>query len=197
MGPTEFWFFQAKDFLTLGILIITAIAVYFGPIRAVQVARQDEATAAANRNKAEIYASLMKTRQFQLDREHVLALNLVQVYFHDEPAVLAAYKAYIRLLAREYTPNVADASVLRERADAFIDLVYEIARVLGRQHDRKELMDLAYSPQGWSDDEIAARGLRKLMVELLENRRALTVQPATHPVIAAPFPPTPTQLAKA
>lgn len=188
---SEFWAFQAKDIVNVLILVITAWAVYYGPIRAVRVARQEETKAAKVRQKSEIFASLMKTRRFQLDPEHVASLNLIQVYFGDEAAVLASYKAYIRLLSRRGIPGVADESLYKERDDAFIDLVFEIARALGYSQDKKEIEQLAYSPEGWATDSATIRKLHGLLIEIFEHKRALPITPVVRPPEVNPFPPAP------
>jgi hypothetical protein len=187
----DFWSFQAKDALNALILLVTLWAIYFGPIRAVVVARREETKAARIKQKAEIFASLMKTRRFQLDAEHVSALNLIQVYFSDENAVLAAYKAYIRLLSRRALPGVTDESLFKERDDAFIDLVSEISRALGYPQDKKELQELAYSPEGWATDGATIRKLHALMIEIFEQRRAIPVTNLITPAQNNAFPPPP------
>lgn len=187
----DFWAFQAKDMIGILILLITAWAVYYGPIRAVQIARKEETAAALIRQKSEIFASLMKTRRFQLDAEHVASLNQIQVFFSDVPAVLASYKAYIRLLSRRSIPGVADESLYKERDDAFIDLVFEIARALGYQQDKKEIEELAYSPEGWANDNNTIRKLHSLMIELFEHKRALPITPIVRQPERNPFPPAP------
>lgn len=189
----DFWTFRAPDLVHIFILVVTALAVYLGPIRAVKIARQEEEKAARIRQKSEIFASLMKTRRFQLDSEHVAALNLIQVFFSDEPSVLASYKAYIRLLYRRSIPGVVDESLWKERDDAFIDLVFEIARALGYSQDKKEIEELAYSPEGWANDNATVRKLHALMVELFEQKRALPVTPVAGRAENNPFPPPPAQ----
>jgi len=189
---TDFWAFQAKDVINILILAVTIVAVFFGPIRAVTVARQEETKAARIRQKSEIFASLMKTRRFQLDAEHVAALNLIQVYFSDEATVLAAYKAYIRLLSRRLLPGVTDESFWKERDDAFIDLVFEIAKALGYPQDKKEIEELAYSPEGWANDNATIKKLHTLLVELLEQKRSLPISPLFAQQANSPFPPPPT-----
>lgn len=188
---TDFWSFAAKDFINIGILLITAWAVYYGPVRAVKVARQEETKAALVRQKSEIFASLMKTRKFQLDAEHVSALNLIQVYFGDVPSVIAAYKEYIRLLSRRSIPGIADESLWKERDDAFIDLVYSIAKALGYSQDKKEIEGLAYSPEGWANDNATIRKLHSLLIEIFEHKRALPITPVVRSGENSPFPPPP------
>ncbi|TAX57784.1 hypothetical protein ELI02_19885 [Rhizobium leguminosarum] len=191
MMDSNFWAFQAKDWINILILGVTAFAVYIGPIRAVKVARREEVEALKLRQKAEIFASLMKTRRFQLDPEHVSSLNLIQVYFSEEETVLAAYKAYIRLLSRKLIPGVADESFWKERDDAFIDLVYAIARATGFSQDKKEIEELAYSPSGWASDQETIRRLHGLLIEIFENKRPIPVTNFINPTVFNPFPPAP------
>lgn len=186
-----FWTFRAPDIVNALILIITAFAVFYGPVRAVRVARQEEVAASRIRQKADIFASLMKTRKFQLDPEHVASLNLIQVYFSDDDAVINSYKAYIRMLYRRAIPGVAVESFWKERDDAFIDLVYQIARSLGYSQDKKEIEELAYSPEGWANDNQTIRKLHTLFVEVLEQRRAIPITPMSTPGQHNPFPPPP------
>ena len=191
MPDASFWTFHASDAIHILILIATIVAIYRGPIKAVQVAREEQNADLRRRQQEDVYASLMKTRRFQLDPQHVSALNLIQVYFSDVPSVLTAYKNYIRLLYRELTPGVSPASHFKERDDAFIDLVFEIARSLGTSQDKKEIEELAYSPRGWADDQETVRKLHHLLIELLENRRAMSVTAAIPQGPENKFPPPP------
>lgn len=180
--------FQLRDLITIAILIVQCVAIYYGPIRAVRVARDADNRANRLREKGEIFAALMKTRQFRLDRDHVTALNLVQVHFHDDQKILAAYKAYIRLMKPEHNDLVSD------RNDAFLDLLYSIAKSLEYTEDKKDVADLGYSPQGWIDDQNTMRKLHTLLVELLENKRPLGISNFAPPGQNAPhnpFPPSP------
>ena len=190
MDEPSFWAFQAKDWLNTLILAVTCFAVYYGPIKAVSAARQQEAAAQKTKRKFEIFASLMKTRRFQLDPEHVASLNLIQVYFADHGAVLKTYREYIKLLSRKAIPGVADESLWKERDDAFIDLVHEIAKSIGFQYDKKDLVELSYGPQGWANDQDTVRKLHALLVDVLEHRRALPVAPFLN-AQNSPFPPQP------
>jgi len=104
---------------------------------------------------------------------------------------LQAFKNYIRLLYRRAIENGNNEDLFRERDDAFIELMYEIATSLGHGHDRKEIQELAYSPEGWANDEAALRRLRYLMIDLLENRRGLTVTPHFAVAPNNPYPPSP------
>lgn len=187
----DFWAFQAKDIVNIAILVVTCWAVYYGPIRAVKISRQQETEAQKLGQKSAIFASLMKTRRFQLDPEHVSSLNIIQVYFHDEPEVLRSYKEYIKLLSRRPSPDFSSESLVNERDDAFIELVASIAKSLGFSQDKREIQELGYSPEGWANDRDTVRKLHFLMAEIFEGRRPLPVAPFMQ-VNNSPYPPAPT-----
>lgn len=186
---STFWNIQFKDIINFAILLVTCWAVYIGPLRAVRLARKEENHALKAQKKAEIFATLMRTRNLQLAPEHVFALNLIQVYFHDADKVLSAHKAYIKMFFGGL--DLARPEVAKDKDDKFVELVYEIAVELGFKHDKKELQDLAYSPVGWANDELTLAKLRHLMIELLENKRGLAVTPLVSRATESPFPPPP------
>ena len=188
MSESSFWTIELRDLLSLAILIATIIAIWRGPIRAVEIARDQEDRAQKERQKAGVFASLMKTRRFQLDPEHVAALNQIQVYFHGDGKVLPAYRQYIELLYERADEGQAMISLFKKRDDAFIELVSAIASSLKYNTDKREIERLAYSPEGWANDEAAQRHLRALFIDLLENKRSVGVVNMAPPTL---FPPPP------
>ena len=64
MPEAAFWDFQAKDWLTLAVLAVTCWAVYYGPIKAVKIARdQREREARTSEQVLQVFATLMKTQK--------------------------------------------------------------------------------------------------------------------------------------
>ncbi|WP_407050984.1 DUF6680 family protein [Methyloraptor flagellatus] len=185
---SNFYDFQLKDLINLAILLVTIFAVYFGPIRAVQVAKENEKRDRLIGQRADLFAVLMKTRAFRLGQEHVNALNLVLVYFRDCANVLVAYRAYISMF------NAERINFTQERDDKFIELLAAMASELGYNAEKRDIEQLGYSPQVWFDDENNTRRLRNLFIELLENKRGLSViNFLLSGSGSGPFPPTPKQ----
>lgn len=190
----SFWDMQFKDGLTLLVLIATIAAIYWGPIRAVQITRDNDEKREALRRKHEVYHSLMKTRRFVLAAEHVMALNLVQVEFYQHAKVDAAYRRYIDNLSTKAPPpddpNFERFHEIRE--DALYDLLYEIGSELGYAYDKRDLNKLAYGPQGWLDDEAQLRAQRALTIEILTGKRPFPVIEFEKLAVATgKFPPPP------
>ena len=96
--PLGFWCMQFKDWLNVAILIATIAAIIFGPIAAVRITLSSETSREKLRRRYQTFYSLMRTRRVTLSPEHVMALNVIQTEFHDDPKVISAYKKYIENL---------------------------------------------------------------------------------------------------
>lgn len=197
MGPEHsFWFMQFKDVLTLLVLGATIIAIYYGPIKAVRITRDNDEKREKRRRQYAVFHDLMKTRRFNLAPEHVMALNLVQVEFYGYEKIDNAYRTYIALLHGKF-PAANDPEAERfwqTKQDALYNLMHEIAEELGYKYDKRDMERLAYGPQGWQNDEEQQRALRSLLIDLLAGKRAFPVVDWEKLMVAAKrFPPPPAE----
>jgi hypothetical protein len=193
--PTGFWCMQFRDWLSLGILIVTAIAIVVGPIVAVRLTLRFEMSREKLRRKYETFHALMKTRRVTLSPEHVTALNVIQTEFHDDEKVITAYKKYIDNLGGAPLPPGANADAvqrfLEQRDDVFNEMMFEIGRHLGFALDKRELRKYSYAPQGWVNTEAEQNAIRQLALELLQGKRPLPISPFQPNPAGAKFPPPP------
>lgn len=174
---SEFWALQFKDIINIGILLATVAAIVFGPIKAVQISRENAKEDEKRRRQFDVFHNLMKTRRFSLSPEHVMALNLVQVDFYGLEKIQAAYKRYVGILLGPF-PKTVDPEADRffqTKDDAFYDLVRDIGLELGFELDKHDLNRFAYGPVGWENDEGQLRAVRRLLVEVLSGQRGLPV----------------------
>lgn len=195
MGPeNSFWSLQFKDVLTILVLCATIFAIYYGPIKAVQITRENDTKHEKRRRQFDVFHALMKTRRFNLAPDHVMALNLVQVEFYGHERIDTAYRAYIALLYSKF-PAPEDPEAERfwqAKQDALYNLMHEIGEELGYKFDKRDMERLAYGPQGWQNDEDQQRALRSLLVDLLAGKRAMPVIDFEKLMKAAgKFPPPP------
>lgn len=95
-----FWFVQFKDVLNGAILAATVFAIIWGPIKAVQITRQNDDERIKRERRFHVFYNLMKTRRMPLHPDHVMALNTVLVDFYGCEKIEKAYKEYIKLLNR-------------------------------------------------------------------------------------------------
>ena len=140
----------------LYLALATIVAVFLGPVLAVCVARHMDDRRADKARKLNIFNTLMRTRGMKLDREHVGALNLVQVEFIDHPGVMEAWRLYLANLGEMLPPMEEKGrhdEIRQKRASLLTKLIYEIAKVLGVKIEQLDILEDNYVPKGWSDDE--------------------------------------------
>jgi hypothetical protein len=187
-----FWSIKLSDIISMAILIATILAIYYGPIHAVETTRKNDIDREGNRRRREIFAALMRTRSATLTPDHVWALNLIQVEFVNDPDVIRAYRDYIEKLSEE-VPEAGSAleAFLQRRRDRFFDLLHEIAKVVGFSLDKRDLERAAYVPVGWENEQTELRLFRRAILELLHGQRGLPVMPFSPQGTQSPFPPPP------
>lgn len=188
--PDGFWCLQLKDFITSIILLITIFAIYWGPLNVNRRAQDQFEKSEIRKRRMEILSGLMKTRKIFLSPEHVMALNTIQLEFHNVPTVIAAYKEYIKL--RNSDHENAKEPFFEEVDAVFFELVSSMANCLGLNFDQSDLRRFSYAPQGWANDETQLREVRRLMIEVMGGRRAVYVVNTQPPILDERFPPVPT-----
>jgi hypothetical protein len=80
-------------------------ATVIGPIAAVQAQKWVEKFRERRNEKMRVFAALMYTRGTRLSLEHVQALNRIELAFHKDPKVMAAWRAYLDNLSQTVTPE--------------------------------------------------------------------------------------------
>ena len=68
---------ETSDWINFAILVATIFAIVYGPIKAVKITRELDDKRAKEQRRLDLFRTLMRTRQVQLDAEHVYSLNLV------------------------------------------------------------------------------------------------------------------------
>ena len=176
--------------------ILTLIAIIGGPIVGVRVARQLEDRKQYQQQRIGILASLLRTSQgtARLSSEHVGALNLIQLMFYGEKDVIDTYKKYIEHL-RIPSPPVEQVQecerFFRDRDGHFLELLATLASALRYQFDKKDLENLAYSPQSWADNMMAQNDISKLLIRLLQGEKPLQVSVVSSTHETEESPPAP------
>lgn len=186
---------QFRDWLNVGILVITAIAIAWSPIYAVYLSRRQDEKREKLRRQYEIFHNLMKTRGTNLAPDHVSSLNAIQTDFYDDTNVISAYKTYIDLLYRPVPASTEPQDLIKRffevQHNAFVELVYEMGRKLGVIIDKNDISKYSYAPIGWGNVESQQNLFRSLMIELLTGKRGLPVVQYRPGDASGKFPPPP------
>jgi hypothetical protein len=188
MSSQDFWSIQLRDILNFLILIATIVAIFWGPIKAVQITRAHDPYREERRRKLDIFNALMRTRRIILSHDRVMALNLVQAEFYDDTRVIESFKRYIEHFSQPVPKDQAQW-FFEAREDLSLEMIKEIARCLGFNFDKHELKRYAYSPQGWQTEQEEFQVFRRLMIEVLSGVRGLPV--AEFKGNSTKFPPPP------
>jgi hypothetical protein len=164
-------------------------ATFFGPIFAVAMTMAIDALRQKRTRQLELFRSLMGNRRARLSPEWVRALNLVEIEFYRNRAVMEAYRDLMNHINTR--ADVDPQGWTDRQRTLFAKLLSEIARSL--RYGKMEQLDLregGYYPQGYADFEVEQQTLRRLLIELLNGNRSLPVHSA--PPTAPPnFPPPP------
>ena len=155
-------------------------AVFTGPTIGVLIAQYRDARKQKRQQQTDILASLLRTRQgsARLSSEHVGALNLIELVFHGKKDVLDTYKKYMEHLNALQPPQdqVQQSEMFfRDREGRFLDLLATLASALRYQFDKKDLENLAYTPQSWANNMMAQNDISNLLISLLQGEKPLQV----------------------
>lgn len=175
--------------LALGIAVV--IATLAGPVLAVLVTRYIDEKRDKRKRQLDVFRTLMRTRRATLAVEHVGALNMIEIEFHDMPEVMAAFR---ELHNHFHFSPPAPTDWWDKRSKLQTRLLSAMARKLGYDFEQLDVLEGGYTPTGWTNTEQEQEQLRKLLIELLSGRLSLPVTPGpaiTPPPFPPPFPPPP------
>jgi hypothetical protein len=115
-------------------------ATFAGPIPAVLITRWIDKRRAERERQLDIFRALMRTRRAAIQPDHVNALNLVEIEFHNVQPVLTAYRdltSHINVAAAQ-THALAPAS----REGAPVGLLFACGKrlILGERQERTRFM---------------------------------------------------------
>ncbi len=154
---------------------LTILAILAAPAVAIQVSLWLAKNQEKRQRRLTIFRALMGTRASTLAREHVQALNVVDVDFYGSDnksrAVVDALKVYLDHL----NSGPVDQAWGTKRAELLVDLLQTMATQLGYQFDKTEIKRTSYMPSGYGDAELDYQEVRKLLLALLRGERGLPV----------------------
>jgi hypothetical protein len=150
------------------------LAVLVGPIVAVQLTRYLDNRKEVRERKLSVFKTLMATRSYVISWDHVVALNRIDLEFDrnnkKEKAVIEAWKEYFDLLGNK---DITGEHWGVKRIDLLVELLYKMALVLDYDFDKTHIKNSSYAPIAHAHIEDELSAIRKGLMELLEDKRAL------------------------
>lgn len=153
---------------------IMILAVFLGPIVAVQLTRYLDDKKEMRGRKLDIFKTLMATRAYTVSWSHVEALNRIDLEFDSkkpkERKVIDAWKACLDLLGDRAIPS-NEWGV--RRIDLLVALLYEMAKVLKYDFDKTHIKNSSYSPVAHGNAEDQRQALSRKLLEVLDGNRPI------------------------
>jgi hypothetical protein len=183
---------------------VIAGATLAGPILAVQAQKWVELGRERRAIKVRVFTVLMATRAARLSSEHVQALNMIAIAFYGVRTVFGPYRSKrdqnVLDAWNEYHDNLGatvgvdkaeEQRIYAQRDETFLNLLHTMAIALNFGFDRVQLKKGGYTPVAHGAVEEDQLQIRKLAIEVLSGKSALTVRPV--PPVAGANPQTPPQ----
>ncbi|MFM5500088.1 MULTISPECIES: DUF6680 family protein [Aeromonas] len=139
--------------------IIMTVAVILGPILAVQAQKYIERIQDKRNRRMALFKTLMSTRAERLNRDHVQALNMIDIEFYGrllpfiktryqtktEQAVTHAWKIYNNHLNHKDDYESLDQWI-KKGDELFTNMLYAITQSLNYDYDKVQLQRDCYRP---------------------------------------------------
>jgi len=164
----------------------TIIAVFLGPIVAIQIQKYIEVVKDAKERRLRVFKDLMATRASTLAYQHVVALNQVGLEFQGNKfsKVVNAWKTYLDHLG-SFPNDEEDAMAkvwVEKKNDLLSDLLYEMGSSLGFYFDKVHIKKAGYIPKAYSEQEDENRFIRKSLVEIFSDKKCIPLNIVSLPV---------------
>jgi len=156
---------------TLGVAVV--FATFAGPIAAVLITRWIDQKRSRRERQLDVFRALMRTRKNAIQPDHVNALNLVEIEFHNSGPVLAAYRDLMRHI--NSGGAVVDDQWLNKHRSFLTKLLSAMATELRYKTEQLDVFEGGYYPSGWGQEGEQQLAIRLGLLELLGGKRSLPV----------------------
>ncbi|WP_083386160.1 DUF6680 family protein [Methylomonas sp. LWB] len=178
---------------------IMTISVIMGPILAVQAQKFLENFSEKRERRVRLFKTLMSTRAERLNRDHVQALNMIDIEFYGrmiplirtryqtqkEQAVTHCWKNYNNHLGQRNTYESGEAW-LKKCDDLFTDLLYAMAQSLNYDYDKVQLQRDCYRPEAHGTIENIQLNLLTGLESIVKGDRSLPMAVTSFPGVNNP-----------
>lgn len=163
---------------------VMTFAVIVGPILAVQAQKVIESLREQRFRRLQLFKTLMSTRAERLSRNHVQALNMIDIEFYGrkifgtrfqttkEKSITNSWKNYNQHLNEKDNYESLD-SWLKRGDELFTKLLYEMSQSLGYDYDEVQLRRDCYRPVAHSTLENTQLEVLTGLADVLKGNRSL------------------------
>lgn len=148
------------------------LAVFLGPIVAVQLTKYLDTKKEKRQRKLDIFKTLMATRSYSTSWDHVMTLNRIDLEFErsnpKEKAVIESWKQYLDFLGDK---TIKDEQWGAKRIELLVELLYNMALVLDYDFDKTHIKNSAYSPVAHGNIDTQQAKIREGIIDILEGKR--------------------------
>jgi hypothetical protein len=172
---------------------VMTFAVIAGPILAVQAQKIIESFREQHSRRLQLFKTIMSTRAERLSRDHVQALNMIDIEFYGrkifgtrfqtpkEKSITNSWKNYNQHLNERNNYESLD-SWLKKGDELFTKLLYEISQSLGYDYDEVQLRRDCYRPEAHFNIENTQLEVLTGFADVLKGKRSF-------PMAVTHFPP--------
>ncbi|HHQ9130724.1 TPA: DUF6680 family protein [Escherichia coli] len=178
--------------------VIMTGAVILGPILAVRSQKIIESIREKRQRRIDLFRTLMATRAEPLNRNHVQALNMIDIEFYGkmipfirtryqtraEQAVTHAWKIYNSHLNKLADYQSPDGGMRTQ--ELLSDLLYELSSALGYDFDKVQLQRDCYRPMAYQQHDNIQKNILVNMDAILSGNKAI-------PMYMVPWPTSDTE----
>jgi len=160
-------------------------AVLLAPVIAVQVQKMLEKMRESRGRKMRIFKTLMATRAAVLSADHVQALNMIDLEFHDNKysEVTTSWKTYLDHLGSfPKEDEKAQAVWNDEKNDLLANLLMKMGSSLDFDFDVVHIKKGIYSPEAHSQTEDETILLRRGLLRLIYGEGSIKMDVQSFPV---------------
>lgn len=151
-------------------------ATFVGPVVAVLITIWYQRNIGWKDVKRSIYAAMMRNRRHPTSPDFVGAFNLVPVYFHNDKRVMARYHVIFDIFSDASWLNIEARPHMHQKVDeAIAHLLSKMSESVRLPIEQLDILNGAYAPQGWADDEMEQRQFRRAMLEVVTGQRSIPV----------------------
>jgi len=151
---------------------VMILAVFLGPIVAVQLTKHLDVKKEKRQRKLDIFKTLMATRSYSTSWDHVMTLNRIDLEFErsnsKEKSVIDSWKEYLDLLGDK---SITGEQWGAKRIELLVELLYKMALVLDYDFDKTHIKNSAYSPVVHGNIDTQQAKIREGIIDILEGKR--------------------------